>query len=388
MTWSEPTCNGCSPSPRPSSRRRRAWGSTRRPCGVSENGGGWADYRQARVAPRHRPRGGVTPYAASCLDGCGGGERRGLMTRPILVAGALVALSAPAFALCTANVAGTPQACSSRAPGRPRYRITRDEFGVPHIKARSLYDVGYATGIAQAEDRLFQMEFVRKSATGNLAEIAGRDQLGSDEDTRRQFYTEEERTYLFSTLSCDVQTMVRGFVDGVNAHIAEIYGDATLARVPHEFFFLPTVIRIQGNDTIPSGVRYTVETIGGREVLRPDAWRTTDVLAIGALLAGRFGSGGGRQLQQAALLNYLTALFTRDGAPAGQTPAEAAADVFEDVRWLNDPKAPTTIPTGAVNPVRGGHTPEPLASAAPARVPALLDGLRTLLSERKSVVSG
>src|SRR4029450_8413659 len=97
--------------------------------------------------------------------------------------------------------------------------------------------------------------------------------------------------------------------------------------------------------------------------------------------------------------------------------AEAAADVFEDVRWLNDPKAPTTIPaTGAINPVRGGHTPEPLASVAPARgrtdprppppipatgastpvrgghtpeplasvaparVPALLDGLRKLLS--------
>ncbi len=305
------------------------------------------------------------------------------MTRSTLMAGALLALTTPAFALCTANVGGSPRSCSTRTPARPRYRVTRDGYGVPHIKARGLYDVGFATGIAQAEDRLFQMEFVRKSATGNLAEIAGRDQLGSDEDTRRQFYTEEERAYLFSTLSCDVQTLVRGFVDGINAHLATIYADPALARVPHEFFFLPTVIRIQGNGTIPSGVRYTVETIGGREVFRPDAWRTTDVLAIGALLAGRFGSGGGRQLQQAALLRYLTERFTRSGAPPGQTPAEAAADVFEDVRWLNDPKAPTTIPrTGAVNPVKGGHTPEPLASARPARLPELL---RTWLTPTAAV---
>src|SRR6478736_1383738 len=138
------------------------------------------------------------------------------MTRPAVAAILLLAFAARASAICTANGA-TPTACPAATPGRPHYRITRDAYGVPHVKARSLYDVGYATGIAQAEDRLFQMEFVRKSATGNLAEIAGPDQLGSDEDTRRQFYSEEERTYLFSTLRCNLRSLVQGYVDGVNA---------------------------------------------------------------------------------------------------------------------------------------------------------------------------
>jgi len=40
------------------------------------------------------------------------------------------------------------------------------------------------------------------------------------------------------------------------------------------------VIRLQGNFTIPSGVRYSVVTIGGQEVYKPDAWRTTDVAAV------------------------------------------------------------------------------------------------------------
>src|SRR3989442_6820869 len=182
------------------------------------------------------------------------------------------------------------------------------------------------------------MEFVRKAATGNLAEVAGRDFLSDDEDTRRQFYSEEERQYLFTTVSCDLQALVQGFVDGVNAWIDEIFADPSLARVPHEFFFLPTVVRIQGNGQIPSGVRYSVVTIGGKQVYKPDAWRVTDVGAIAALLAGRFGSGGGRQLRQAALLNYLTTYLTNTGPPPGNSAAEAARQGFQDGPCVNVPK--------------------------------------------------
>jgi acyl-homoserine lactone acylase PvdQ len=297
------------------------------------------------------------------------------MVHRLVLALAVLLWAAPVrAAICTANVGLAPMVCSPPEPLRPHARITRDAYGVPHIRGRTFHDVGYGIGLAQAQDRLFQMEFVRKSATGNLAEVVGRDFLSDDEDSRRQFYTDEERQYLVTTLSCDLQAMVQGFVDGVNDWIAQIYGDPTLANVPHEFFFLPLVIRLQGNLTIPTGVRYTVETIGGREVYKPDPWRTTDVAAVGALLAGRFGSGGGRQLRQAALLDYLTTFFTMVGPPAGKTAADAARDVFEDVRWLDDPNAPTTIPkTGAINRVIGGHTPVPTADAAPAAsAPAVL----------------
>src|SRR5262249_29717113 len=275
--------------------------------------------------------------------------------------------SPSAASLCEANMSPVVS-CDIRRPKKVRVRTTRDAYGVPLLKARSLYDVGWGLGQAQAEDRLFQMEFTRKAATGNLAEVAGRDFLSDDEDARRQFYREEERARLTQALPCNEQTIVQGFVDGVNAFLDAAYADATLAKIPPEFFFLPTVIRLQGNGQIPSGVRYGVVNIGGRDVYRPDAWRTTDVTAVAILLAGRFGSGGGRQLRQAALLNYLTAWFALHGAPSGQTPEEAARDVFEDVRWLDDPNAPTTIPaTGAINPVKHGTTPVPLAEADPDR---------------------
>src|SRR5207247_4856458 len=176
----------------------------------------------------------------------------------------------------------------------------RAAFAVPHLRARTLYDVGYGTGLAQPAARCVPMKFVRKRATANLAEVAGRDFLSDDEAARRQFYSEEERQFLYSTLSCELQNLVQGFVDGANAWIEQIYADTSLANVPHEFFFLPIVVRLQGNGQIPSGVRYSIVTIGDQEVYKPDAWRTTDVAAITVLLAGRFGSGGGRQLRQAA----------------------------------------------------------------------------------------
>jgi len=283
----------------------------------------------------------------------------------------LFAVAPRAEALCTANA--SPQvACKVKVPKKPKVRITRDDYGVPHLKARSLYDVGYGIGQAQAQDRLFQMELVRKSATGNVAELFGVDFLSDDEDARRQFYSEEERQYLATTVSCPVQTLVQGFVDGVNAYVDAIYADTTLKDVPHEFFFVPTAIRLQGNGTIPTGVRYTVETIGGKEVYKPDKWRATDVAAIAVLLAGRFGSGGGRQLRQAALLDYLTAKLG---------DATAARQVFEDVRWVSDPNAPTTVPkTGAINKVKGGKTPVPIADVQPAARPLPFARLLALLA--------
>src|SRR5262245_32913614 len=186
----------------------------------------------------------------------------------------LLAVAPAAHAICTAN-ARQPVACTVKKPKHLKIRISRDDFGVPHVKARTLYDVGYGMGQAQAQDRLFQMELVRKSATGNVAEVFGTDFLSDDVDARRQFYSTEEQQYLYTTVSCPVQTLVQGFVDGVNAYVDEIYADTTLARVPHEFFFVPTAIRLQGNGKIPSGVRYTVETIGGVEVYKPDAWTVT-----------------------------------------------------------------------------------------------------------------
>lgn len=58
--------------------------------------------------------------------------------------------------------------------------VLYDDFGVPHIYAQSEDDLFYAFGYVQAQDRLAQMEIVRRLADGRLAEIFGAKALPSD----------------------------------------------------------------------------------------------------------------------------------------------------------------------------------------------------------------
>ena len=62
--------------------------------------------------------------------------------------------------------------------------IVRDRWGVPHIYANSLPDLFFAQGFVHAQDRLWQMEVNRRTATGRLSEIFGDVALDTDRLTR------------------------------------------------------------------------------------------------------------------------------------------------------------------------------------------------------------
>ncbi len=55
-----------------------------------------------------------------------------------------------------------------------------DEFGIPHIYAESEADAHFAMGYVHAQDRLFQMEILRRLGKGQLAEILGTDLAKTD----------------------------------------------------------------------------------------------------------------------------------------------------------------------------------------------------------------
>ncbi|MDX6344481.1 MAG: penicillin amidase, partial [Trebonia sp.] len=60
------------------------------------------------------------------------------------------------------------------------FLITRDEYGVPHVRAETAADAWAGMGYACAQDRLFQMDYDRRRACGRWAEIAGSAALGAD----------------------------------------------------------------------------------------------------------------------------------------------------------------------------------------------------------------
>jgi penicillin amidase len=71
------------------------------------------------------------------------------------------------------------------APVAARATVARDAIGVPHINAASLEDAMFLQGYVTAQDRMWQMDALRRLASGELAEVLGKALLESDEEARR-----------------------------------------------------------------------------------------------------------------------------------------------------------------------------------------------------------
>src|SRR5581483_303360 len=54
-----------------------------------------------------------------------------------------------------------------------RVEVLRDSYGVPHVFAENEADLFFGLGFAMAQDRLWLMDYLRRKATGRLAEILG-----------------------------------------------------------------------------------------------------------------------------------------------------------------------------------------------------------------------
>src|SRR5512143_2187274 len=52
-------------------------------------------------------------------------------------------------------------------------QIVRDSYGMPHVFAADDEDAAFGVGYATAQDRLFQMEMIRRAIAGRLSEIFG-----------------------------------------------------------------------------------------------------------------------------------------------------------------------------------------------------------------------
>jgi penicillin amidase len=71
------------------------------------------------------------------------------------------------------------------APGlSSQVRVIRDGHGIPTIEAANLEDLFFAQGYVTAQDRLWQMDVLRRYAAGELSEILGKELLVSDREQR------------------------------------------------------------------------------------------------------------------------------------------------------------------------------------------------------------
>ncbi|MDC1175010.1 penicillin acylase family protein [Bacteriovoracaceae bacterium] len=130
-------------------------------------------------------------------------------------------------------------------------KVYRDKFGIPHIEAENSKDLYRAFGYVMAQDRLFQMDLLRRIGNGSLSEVLGKTTLETDILLRSlRLKTSIEETWNKNVSSFDPKLVesFQYFLDGVHAFIEE-------DNLPLEFillgykpkkFSIPDVLSVSG----------------------------------------------------------------------------------------------------------------------------------------------
>ena len=95
-------------------------------------------------------------------------------------------------------------------------RVERDDLGVPRITAASELDAYRALGFCHAQDRFFQMDSLRRRASGELAELAGKAALALDKDIVRHDFRRLAQEN-FARLPAGQRAIAEAYAAGVNA---------------------------------------------------------------------------------------------------------------------------------------------------------------------------
>jgi len=130
--------------------------------------------------------------------------------------------------------------------------VNWDRFGIPSIQSQSEKDLYRALGFVHAQDRLWQMDFLRRVSLGRLSEILGSDQIDTDRFLRTlgMGIAAEQDVAL---LDDEERALLQSYADGINAWITQHTG-----ALPPEFLAL----------------RY-----------EPEQWTVRDSLAVGKVMA-------------------------------------------------------------------------------------------------------
>jgi penicillin amidase len=168
--------------------------------------------------------------------------------------------------------------------------IQRDIHGVPHLRAASLDDLILAQGFVTTQDRLWQMDTLRRHASGTLAEILGPALLVHDRLQRTlQLRVAADRA--LATLPPDQLHLLQQYAAGVNASI-----DIQRAHLPLEFRLL----------------RY-----------QPAPWTPRDSLLVGLVMFQDLTTSFPTELNREAL--------------TARIPPHLISDLYPTVTWRDHP---------------------------------------------------
>lgn len=103
--------------------------------------------------------------------------------------------------------------------------VIRDQWGIPHIYAEYEIDMFFAVGYLHAQDRLFEMDMMRRQVRGTLSEVLGEDYLETDKflkTTGMEYWanqTDLKLKQIHGSSSSGFYPNLENYVEGVNYYI-------------------------------------------------------------------------------------------------------------------------------------------------------------------------
>ena len=212
--------------------------------------------------------------------------------------------------------------------------VTRDAHGVPTIEASNLEDLFFAQGYVTAQDRLWQMDVMRRFAAGELAEILGDDFVKHDREQRILGLSIAARKSIEIAPDAD-RSRFEAYARGVNAYI-ESHRD----HLPLEFRIL----------------RYS-----------PQLWTAVDSSLIGAQMVKDLNHGPYRHaLEREKILAKVGPELTRD--------------LYVNSSVHDHPPTTSRPGSGVREQIEEGRRPSEAASSPAGEEPPPVSGFSSLAS--------
>lgn len=167
--------------------------------------------------------------------------------------------------------------------------VVRDKYGMIHIHARTLEDALRVEGYQVARDRTVQLELIRRTATGRMAELLGDDapSLIDSDIAMRTIGLARTAKEMVALLTPEERKLIEAYADGITQFNARI---AT------------------GDEEMPGGML-------GFPQAGFQPWTAADVLAVGRLQALNLGYQGDEDIEMSAFVDAARTKMT--GTRAG-----------------------------------------------------------------------
>jgi penicillin G amidase len=176
--------------------------------------------------------------------------------------------------------------------------VTSDAYGIPTIAAHSREDAIRALGYVTARDRLFQMDVLRRAASGRLAEVFGETMRQTDLK-QRTFGFGKTAMAIAARLPHDQRGVIAAYTEGVNDYLAR------MESPPFEFLLLG---------------------------YKPDHWKIEDslliLLGIFQMLSGAEDEERMRTVMEQTLPSEVVAFLVPDSDPYTEALLDGKLPVF------------------------------------------------------------